>query len=88
MGKLESEYTGWGVALYYKFFLSVEVLDTPIPAGLEVTVFQVRGDGVCGTLCVGCYRPPSKKPALTAYLSDNLDHLISDHVCNNIISAT
>ena len=76
---------GGGVALCYKSSLSVVVLDTLIPAWLEVITFKVIGDGGRGTLCIGCYRPPSQGPALTTYLSDNIDRLMSAHQCNNII---
>ena len=58
---------GGGVAFCYKSSLNAVVLDTPLPAGLEAIMLKLVGDGGRGTLCVGCYRPPSQGTALTNY---------------------
>ncbi|KAK4315302.1 hypothetical protein Pmani_013473 [Petrolisthes manimaculis] len=76
---------GGGVALCFKNSLRVEVLDTPIPADLEVILWKVCGDKDVGILCVGCYRPPSQGTALIDYLLTNLDRLMTDHHCNFVI---
>ncbi|KAK3869652.1 hypothetical protein Pcinc_025056 [Petrolisthes cinctipes] len=76
---------GGGVALCFKNSLRVVVLDTPIPADLEVIIWKVCGDKDIGILCVGCYRPPSQGTALIDYLLTNLDRLMTDHHCNFVI---
>ncbi|KAK3857130.1 hypothetical protein Pcinc_036597 [Petrolisthes cinctipes] len=76
---------GGGVALCFKNSLRVVVLDTPIPADLEVIIWKVCGDKDVGILCVGCYRPPSQGTALIDYLLTNLDRLMTDHHCNFVI---
>ncbi|KAK3857033.1 hypothetical protein Pcinc_036688 [Petrolisthes cinctipes] len=76
---------GGGVALCFKNSLRVVVLDTPIPADLEVIIWKVYGDKDIGILCVGCYRHPSPGTALIDYLLTNLDRLMTDHHCNFVI---
>ncbi|KAK3857952.1 hypothetical protein Pcinc_035825 [Petrolisthes cinctipes] len=76
---------GGGVALCFKNSLRVVVLDTPIPADLEVIIWKVCGDKDIGILCVGCYRSPSQGTALIDYLLTNLDRLMTDHHCNFVI---
>ena len=76
---------GGGVAFCYKTSLNVVVLDTPIPAGLEVILLKVVGAEGRGTLCVGCYRPPSQGTAVLDYLTNNIDSLLTTHHCDNII---
>ncbi|KAK8394250.1 hypothetical protein O3P69_006441 [Scylla paramamosain] len=56
-----------------------------IPAGLEVIFHKLVGDRGRGILCVGCYRPPSQGTALIDFLMDNLDRLMTEHQCDNII---
>ncbi|KAK4318557.1 hypothetical protein Pmani_010466 [Petrolisthes manimaculis] len=76
---------GGGVALCFKNSLRVVVLDTPIPADLEVIIWKVCGDKDVGILCVGCYRPPSQGTVLIDYLLTNLDRLMTDHHCKFVI---
>ncbi|KAK4324575.1 hypothetical protein Pmani_004786 [Petrolisthes manimaculis] len=76
---------GGGVALCFKNSLRVVVLDTPIPADLEVIIWNVCGDKDVGILCVGCYRPPSQGTVLIDYLLTNLDRLMTDHHCKFVI---
>ena len=76
---------GGGVAFCYKASLNVMVLDTPIPAELEAITLKLTGDGGRGTLCIGCYRPPSQGTALLDFITENLDHLMRVHRCDNII---
>ena len=61
----------------YKSSLGVVVLNTTIPAGLEMVMIKIFGGGGQGTLFVGCYRPPSQRTVIMNYLTDNLDVLMT-----------
>ena len=76
---------GGGVAFCFKTILNVVILDTPIPAGLEILLLKITNKDGQGTLCVGCYRPPSQGVALMDFLSENLDHLLTTHRCDSVV---
>ena len=76
---------GGGVAFCYKIILNVVILDTPIPAGLEIIIIKMINKDGHGTLCVGCYRPPSQGAAFMELLNENLDHLLTTHRCDSVI---
>ena len=76
---------GGGVAFCYKTSLPAVVLETPIPAELEIILMKIIQRGGRGILCIGCYRPPSQGTGLTDYLMDNLDRLLTEHQCDSVI---
>ena len=76
---------GCGVALCHKTFLDLIVLDTPIPERLEMLIFKIKGDGGRSILCMGCYRPPTQGIVLVDFITENIDHLMTAHQCENVL---
>lgn len=76
---------GGGVALCHKASLNLVVLDTFIPAELEVIIFKIIGDRGRSILCLGCYRPPGQDTALVDFITDNVDRLMTTHNCENVV---
>ena len=75
---------GGGVALCYKENLQIQIIDTSTPPGIEIIIFKIIDSDGRGTLCCGCYRPPSQGTQLLDFLSDNLDRLLMDNNCHKI----
>ena len=76
---------GGGVALCHKETLHLQIIETPIPDGLEIIIFKIIDAHGQGTLCCGCYRPPSQGTALFDFLMDNLDQLMMEHKCEHVV---
>ena len=76
---------GGGVALCYREGLQVQLLDFPIPQELEIIIFKLIDRNGTGTLCCGCYRPPTQGSALVEFLMQHLDNFLIASKCENVL---
>lgn len=78
---------GGGVAFCFKDTLNVKVVEPcePVPRDLEVIMLTISDKNGESFLCIGCYRPPSQGTALFDYLTVNLDAIMAENHCENII---
>ena len=76
---------GGGIALCYRNGMQIQVLDIPIPAGLEIMFFKLIDAKGRGTLCCGCYRPPKQGLRIIHYLTEQLDQLMTSLNCQKFL---
>ncbi|XP_042858570.1 uncharacterized protein LOC122244672 [Penaeus japonicus] len=76
---------GGGVALCYRENLQLQIIDCDIPEILEILLFKIIDAQGHGTLCLGCYRPPSQGPVLINFLMENLDRLMTSNNCQHVL---
>ncbi|XP_045105871.1 uncharacterized protein LOC123501228 [Portunus trituberculatus] len=78
---------GGGVAFCYKECVNVQVVESPtnMPSDLEMLFWKIIDSVGRSVLCIGCYRPPSQGAAITDYLTENLDLLLTANQCEGVI---
>ncbi len=78
---------GGGVAVCHKEGLHIQPLHTDIPEHFEIMCFKLFINSNEKMLIIACYRPQWQGNAPIEYLNENLDTLLLESGCSNVLIA-
>lgn len=78
---------GGGIAVCHRLGLHVQLLNVDLPDALEIMFLKLFIGSVDSIMLTACYRPQWQGSAPLEYLRDNLDTLMMQHGCTNVLIA-
>lgn len=76
---------GGGVAVCHKLGLHIQALNIDMPAHYEIIFLKIYVNQTDSILLTACYRPQWQGSAPLEYLRDNLDRLLVENGCSNLL---